>query len=53
MEQEGIPFVFCSAYVDALAEVYPEFTSTVRISKPVTIEKLRDAVLPILKPRKR
>jgi two-component SAPR family response regulator len=53
MEQAGIPFVYCSAYVDALLDVYPEAASTVRVSKPATIEKLRDAVLLVLKPRKR
>jgi DNA-binding NtrC family response regulator len=52
MEQAGIPFVYCSAYVDAFIEVYPEATSTVRVDKPVTIEKLRDAVLLALKTRK-
>ena len=45
MERAGIPFVYCSAYVDVLLDVHPEAEATVRISKPVTIEKLRDAVL--------
>ena len=52
MEQADIPFVYCSAYVDALIEVYPEAASTVRVSKPVAIEELRDAVLLVLKTRK-
>jgi len=51
MEQEGIPFVYCSAYAELLVDVYPEYASTARISKPVTIERLRDAVLLVLKPR--
>ena len=49
MEQAGTPFVYCSAYLDAFVEVYPEAASTVRVGKPVTIEKLRDAVLRVLK----
>jgi DNA-binding NtrC family response regulator len=52
MEQAGTPFVYCSAYLDAFIEVYPEAASTVRVGKPVTIEKLRDAVLRVLKARK-
>jgi two-component SAPR family response regulator len=48
IEQAGIPFVYCSAYVDALLDVYPEAASTVRVSKPATVEKLRDAVLRVL-----
>ena len=51
MEQEGIPFVYCSAYCDGFVEIFPEFASTVRISKPVTLEKLKDALLLVLKPR--
>ena len=52
MEQADIPFVYCSAYVDAFIEVYPEAASTVRLRKPVAIEELRDAVLLVLKSRK-
>ena len=51
LEQAGTPFIFCSAYADVLLEVHPEFASTVRVGKPVTIEKLRDAVLLVLKAR--
>ena len=53
MEQAGTPFVYCSAYVDAFIEVYPEAASTVRVDKPVTIEKLRAALLRVLKARER
>lgn len=52
LELNSIPFIYCSAYADVLADVYPEFASTVRLSKPVTVEKLRDAVLLVLKARK-
>ena len=51
LEQAGTPFIFCSAYADVLLDVHPEFASTVRVGKPVTIEKLRDAVLLVLKAR--
>ena len=51
LEQAGTPFVFCSAYSDVLVDVHPEFASAVRVSKPVTIEKLRDAMLIVLKAR--
>ena len=37
--------------LDLLVDVYPEYASTARVSKPVTIERLRDAVLLALKPR--
>lgn len=49
LDQAGTPFIFCSAYAEMLIDVYPEFASTVRVSKPATIEKLRDAVLLVLK----
>jgi two-component SAPR family response regulator len=49
LKQTGTPFIFCSAYAEMLVDVHPEFASTVRVSKPVTIEKLRDAVLVVLK----
>ena len=52
LEQARIPFVYCSAYADILVEVFPEAASTACVSKPVTIDKLRDAVLLVLKPRK-
>ena len=52
LEQARIPFVYCSAYADMLVEVFPEAASTVRVSKPVTIDELRDAVLLVLKPRR-
>ena len=52
MEKAGIPFVYCSAYVDVLLDIFPEAASTVRVSKPVTVEKLRDAVLLALNHRK-
>jgi two-component SAPR family response regulator len=51
IEQAGIPFVYCSAYVDAIIDVYPEVASKVCVTKPVTVEKLRDAVLRVLPPR--
>ena len=51
MQREDIPFIYCSAYADMVADVFPEAASTVRVSKPVTVEKLRDAVLLVLKPR--
>ena len=51
LEQAGTPFIFCSAYADVLLEVHPEFAETVRVSKPVTIEKLRHGVLSVLRAR--
>jgi hypothetical protein len=51
IEQAGIPFADCSAYVDALINVYPEVAGKVCVSKPVTIAELRDAVLGVLSPR--
>jgi DNA-binding NtrC family response regulator len=50
LERDGIPFIYCSAYADAL-DVYPEVATAPRVSKPVTIERLRDAVLLVLRPR--
>lgn len=50
LEREGIPFVYCSAYADAL-DIYPEVALAPRVSKPVTIEGLRDALLLVLKPQ--
>ena len=52
MEEEGIPFVYCSAYFDVFVEAFQVTASTVCVDKPVTVEKLRDAVLLVLKPRK-
>ena len=52
LEQAKIPFIYCSADADVLVDVYPELVSKVRVNKPVTINKLRDAVLLVLKARK-
>jgi DNA-binding NtrC family response regulator len=52
MEKQGIPYVYCSAYIDALVEIFPEAQKTVRVSKPATVEKIRDAVLLALDSRK-
>lgn len=51
MKQAGIPFVYCSAYLDAFIDIYPEAASTVRVGKPVAVEELRDAVLLVLRAR--
>jgi two-component SAPR family response regulator len=51
LEQRGIPFIYCSAYADRI-DIYPEAAAAVRVSKPITIDKLRDAVLPVLKARR-
>lgn len=48
IERAGIPFIYCSAYVDAIVKVYPEVASKVCVSKPVTIAKLRNAVASVL-----
>jgi DNA-binding NtrC family response regulator len=52
LEQQRIPFIICSAYADAL-DVYPEIATATRVNKPVTPERLRDAVLFVVEPRMR
>jgi hypothetical protein len=51
LEQLGIPFIYCGAYIDKMIDIYSEVASAVRVSKPVTIGKLRDAVRGVLKRR--
>ena len=44
MEKRGIPYVYCSAYIEAFVQIFPEAKSTIRVSKPPSVEKLRTAV---------
>lgn len=49
LEHQGIPFIFCSAFADAL-DLYPDLGRAPRVSKPVSPGRLRDAVLLVLRP---
>ena len=51
LERQRMPFIACSAYADAL-DVYPEVAKATRVNKPATLERLRDAVLFVLGPRR-
>ena len=42
--QQRIPFITCSAFGDAL-DADPEIATATRVNQPVTLERLRDAVL--------
>ena len=48
--QQRIPFITCSAFGDAL-DVAPEIATATRVNQPVTLERLRDAVLFVIGPR--
>jgi DNA-binding NtrC family response regulator len=50
LEEQRIPFITCSAYADAL-DVQPEIATATRVTKPVTIDRLRDAALFVLESR--
>lgn len=51
LKRDKIPFVFCTAYTDAV-DVYPGAADAPRVSKPVRPEELRDALLEVLEGRK-
>ena len=51
LQQKGIPFIYCSAYAETFSHAHPDVASAVQVGKPVTIEKLKDAVLLVLKAR--
>jgi two-component SAPR family response regulator len=51
LQQKGIPFIYCSAYVDTFSNTHPDVAAAVCLGKPVTIKRLRDAVLLVLKAR--
>jgi hypothetical protein len=44
LEENGTPFVFCSAFVDAF-DLYPEVQKAPCVGKPVVPEQLKEAVL--------
>jgi CheY-like chemotaxis protein len=47
LKRQDIPFVFCTAYADAV-DVYPDASATPRVDKPVRTVDLRDALLSVL-----
>jgi two-component SAPR family response regulator len=51
LKQRGVPFIYCSAYAEAFSHAHPDVESAVCVSKPVTLERLKDAVLLVLKAR--
>jgi len=44
LRQAGIPFVYCSAFIDSY-DLYPEVRTAPSVGKPVVAEQLKDAVL--------